>query len=173
MSARSMVIHFGNAHELFDIDDANIPPVSDLLKRIQHRIYGDEELTVGSCDHLCDGPYAFEPLDDVRLRQIIEMVQQLDGADSIIEESERGKRRVELWLCNCNKTIFVRPNHLLIFYNFLLDTNNLFLFGNSSTMDEQHDSGDTRPVGNNDNSTGMHLQATSPSKKFVFFLCIY
>jgi len=170
MSGGEVVIHFNGANELFDIDDFNVTTVDDLLKLMQCRIYGnDEKLIPVSRDYLCDGPYAPEPLSDVRLREIIQMIQQPMTQDSINETSEKGQRPVELWLCNRNKTIFICPNHLLRFCNFLLDTNNGFLFGNSSTTSKQHNSKDTIPVWNNDNSKQIHVQTHDPSKKFIFF----
>jgi hypothetical protein len=170
MSGGEVVIHFNGANELFDIDDFNVTTVDDLLKLMQYRIYGNnEKLILVSRDYLSEGPYLSEPLNDVRLREIIEMIQQRTTQDSINEKSEKGQRPVELWLCNCNKTIFICPNHLLIFCNFLLDTNNGFLFGNSSTTSKQHNSRDTIPVCNNDNSKQIHVQTHDPGKKFVFF----
>jgi hypothetical protein len=119
MAGRSVLIHFNEANELFAIDDFNATTVGDLLKLAQHRVWeGDEDILADPSECLCEGPYALTPLDDVRLREIDEMLQRLIPPYSFNEGLEIVQEPIHLWFCNCNKKVFVRFSHLLILYNF-------------------------------------------------------
>jgi hypothetical protein len=119
MLGGKVIIHFNDAHELFNDVDFNNTTVEDLLNCARRRFYEEfEDLFAGFSDCLCEGPYVLQPLDDLRLREIVEMVQQLMPPGNVNEELEMEQGPIHLWLCNCNKIIFVRLNHLLIFYDF-------------------------------------------------------
>jgi hypothetical protein len=147
MDGRKIIIHYNEKSELFDIEDFNTTTVHSLLRCAQQRFYRDGvDLLADLFDFLCDGPYASKPIDDVRLRSIDEMLQQLMPPSSDDERSDIVQQPIHLWLCNCNKLIFVLLTHLVIVYNFLLDGNNGFLFNDTFTTYEQHPSRETITV---------------------------
>jgi hypothetical protein len=168
MTARRVLIHFDEANELFYIDDINTITVVYLLNCAQHRFYGEYDILVDPSECLCEGPYALKALDDIRFREIADMVQGLLPPDSVNEGSEIVQKTIHLWLCNCNKIVFVRFSHLLILYNFFIGANNGFLYNNLSTTDEQHHSRDTVLANANVLSKDIRPQSIYPRKKIIF-----
>ncbi|CAF3397210.1 unnamed protein product [Rotaria sp. Silwood2] len=141
MAAWKILIHYDRNTELLDVPDLNIVNVDGLLKQFQRQLYEEsEDFLIDFGDCLCEGPYAREPLDDYRFREIVNMLEQLMPLNALDPSFLIERRPIELWLCNCNKTNFVRHSHLLIFCNILIDSNNGFLdkeFLNNNTLPVQ------------------------------------
>jgi hypothetical protein len=173
MPGGKVIIHYDDRQELFDVDDFNNVTVESLLKRAQLRFYeGLEELLADPDDCLCEGPYLTKGIDDVRLRAIVQMLQEPMAQNHINQEPDIIQKPVQLWFYDCNETIFY-PNHLLTLYNFLLDLNNKFLSEKFTTTGEQRYSGDTGSVDGNDRFGDTPFPPIDSGKMFVFFLCSY
>ena len=107
MAGPTLIIHCDVASELFDDVDFNTTTVHSLLQRVHQRLYEEfKDILADPSDCLCDGPYASNPIDDLRLRGIAEMLRPRMPPSSTNRRSEPVRKPMQLWLCNCNKITF-------------------------------------------------------------------
>ena len=103
MDARRIIVHVNELTELFDFKHSGDTIVKNLLEEVRDRLKSQFANILHPTDCLCEGSYAVGPLDDLRLRQIDQMLQQRTPPNDHNQGSQTNKIPIHIWFCNSNK----------------------------------------------------------------------